>query len=324
MIKMPSWLIGALQNRLGRGSLAHALLITGPVGIGIELASQAAAQSLLCRQPQANLACGECQACHWFSQHSHPDYLRVAPQESQEGEDAAPARSKAPVISIDAVRAIPEFLSLTAHQGGRRAVLIEMAEAMTVPAQNALLKTLEEPALATVLLLSSSRPDRLLKTVLSRCQRLSFAKPSREEALRWLAEQGVDDAVRWLDAAFGRPFAAKAMAQDDAQNALLSAVQAELQKGHGCDALGLAARLERMPLEAVLDAMTLWGGDLLSLSLTRRPVSGASRRDVTGASAHKLLGWLDELARAKRRASHPLNARLLLEHLLLSYRSVFT
>jgi DNA polymerase-3 subunit delta' len=99
--------------------------------------------------------------------------------------------------------------------GGWQVAVIDPADAMNAASYNALLKTLEEPTASSMILLIADQPWRLPATIRSRCQRVDFAFPAREEAEQWLHAQGIADAQRALDAAGGNPGRALAFARND-------------------------------------------------------------------------------------------------------------
>jgi DNA polymerase-3 subunit delta' len=114
-------------------------------------------------------ACGECAACVKIGRGVHPDVLLVEPGESGS-------------IKIDQIRDIVDRSAFRPFEGRRRVVVVDGADSMVAAAQNALLKTLEEPTPSSVFVLVTARPDVLLPTVRSRCIRLSFAAGASEEA----------------------------------------------------------------------------------------------------------------------------------------------
>lgn len=182
------------------GFLAHALLLTGPAGVGKQVFAEALARALLCHADAARKPCGECPSCAQVEAATHPDLVRVQPDKAGRA------------LGIDAIRNLTERVSLTAG-GAAKVAMIGPAEAMTRSAANSLLKTLEEPPSGTFILLVSAHPGRLPATVRSRCQRLGFPVPPTDDALAWLREQSVADPERWLALAAGGPFAALALAQ---------------------------------------------------------------------------------------------------------------
>lgn len=205
-----------LQERQAARRLPHALLLTGPAGLGKGAFARRLAQGLLCASPDAEgNACGHCRACHLFQAGSHPDYLVIRPEEDNAENESSKKKSK--VIKIDQIRDFCVFLGYTSHYGGYKIVILEPADRLHVNAANSLLKTLEEPPGNSLLLLVTAQPARLPATVRSRCQIMSFSTPSREIAGTWLASRLSSSAepIALLDAANGAPLAALAYADGE-------------------------------------------------------------------------------------------------------------
>ncbi len=191
-----------------RERFAHAWLIHGMPGIGQIQFARAGAQSLLCEQPQDNLACGQCDACNWVSNGNHPD-LRIirsdamAVQEGLEIEDDKKQPSKE--IKIEQIRSLYPWFNTATHRGGVRVALLYLAEDLNITAANAVLKILEEPPEHTIFLLVANFPDSLLPTLISRCRRVHLAMPSTSEAADWLSNMGIDASQDRLLASGGAP-----------------------------------------------------------------------------------------------------------------------
>jgi DNA polymerase III subunit delta' len=151
-----------------RGSLPPSLIFAGPDGVGKRLAAISLAQFFNCLSPSAGDAesapdaCGHCTVCRRVARGVHADVLMIEPGDSGS-------------IKVDQVRGAIERSAYRPFEGRRRAVIVDEADAMEAPAQNALLKTLEEPPAASTFVLVTARPDLLLPTVRSRCQRVRFA-----------------------------------------------------------------------------------------------------------------------------------------------------
>lgn len=179
------WLTTAYQQlaqQLEQNRLPHALLLVGPNGLGKEAAALHFCQLLHCTAPNHNEPCGHCDACVLFSAGNCPDHLLITPEEAGKN------------ILIEQIRAVVKFSHHTAIQGGYRTVVVSPAERMNWNAQNALLKTLEEPGSKTLLILVVEQLNHLLPTVISRCQQRSLQPPVWEEGLHWLQEQGITEA----------------------------------------------------------------------------------------------------------------------------------
>jgi DNA polymerase-3 subunit delta' len=165
-----------LARAIERETLPPAMLFSGPRGIGKRRVALAVAQMLNCLAPTSGEtpdACGACLACLRIARGVHPDVLVVEPGESGS-------------IKIEQIRDVVDRSNYRPFEGRRRTVIVDQAGAMGEDAQNALLKTLEEPPSATVFILITSMPDTLLPTVLSRCSRIRFSALSADDVARVL------------------------------------------------------------------------------------------------------------------------------------------
>jgi DNA polymerase-3 subunit delta' len=163
--------ISILRQSLARKTLHHALLLVGPEGVGKRTTAVALAAELLCSSGREE-ACGECLACRQVASGTHADLRR----ESFPFDDKGEVRER---VSIDQVRSVQVFLGGQALARGRKIAIFEEAQALTEDAQNALLKTLEEPPRGSLIVLVCHNTSKLLPTVRSRCQRLAFAPLDR-------------------------------------------------------------------------------------------------------------------------------------------------
>lgn len=326
---MMPWHAAALAALLAdRKRLPHALLVHGPAGTGKAEFARSLAAGTLCESPRSSLACGECPSCHWFSQGNHPDFREIVPEAAAEDEgdgeaEGAKEKAKSLVIKIDQVRAVADFISLSTHRAGHRVLVVRPAEAMQPAAANALLKTLEEPPPATLIVLVSDRPARLLPTIRSRCRKVALPMPPRAQALAWLREQAVAEPERALALAGGAPLLARDLA-DPAEEELRRRLVAELARSSGADALQFAPAVDRAAVERTIHWMQTWVHDLVRVKLAgearhHQDSVGALRARARTADLAALFELDRELAEARRLAQHPLNPRLLAEHLLMAY-----
>jgi DNA polymerase III subunit delta' len=301
----------------------HALLVSGPAGLGKQELAIGFAKAMLCRTPEPDgAACGRCEACHWFTQDSHPDFRLVAPEADEPAEEGRAARPSK-MIRIHQVRALQDWLAVGAHQSGWRVAVIAPAEAMNPSTANALLKTLEEPPPLTLLLLVSHHPSRLLPTLRSRCQQVVCPIPPGELAEAWLRDQGIADPAAALALSSGSPLTARdASSQEEMSRAFLTAVGSE-----PFDLFNAAARLAAFPMGGILDLLQKWIYDARCAGLDLpiryyRPYSTLVSRTAGKVHPSGWLGLERRLVEARRLAEHPLNARLVLEDLFAAYAEV--
>lgn len=195
-----------MQASIAADRLGHALLFSGPAGVGKRQFAEALTASLLCTAPQEQgLACGQCNACIQRQTGSHPDLLRVRPEEGKRE------------IGVGVIRALSEKLSLSRHYKSPRVAIIDPADALNNASTNALLKLVEEPPAFTHMLFVSERPLRLAATLRSRCQMSRFGVPPVATARQWLEAQGADAeaAEQALADGGGAPLAARYWLEDE-------------------------------------------------------------------------------------------------------------
>ena len=173
-------LIGLLKRSVAGGSLPPSLLFAGPAGVGKRKTAVGLAQALNCLSPRDGDACGSCTACTRIARGVHPDVAILEPEDSG-------------AIKIEAVRDIVERAAYRPFEGRRRVVIVDDADGLVPQAQNALLKTLEEPPSSSVFILVSARPDVLLPTVRSRCPQLRFRPLSPGDIAAALIARGTGE-----------------------------------------------------------------------------------------------------------------------------------
>lgn len=177
--------LATLRRALDRGRLAHALIFAGPGGIGKRTTARALATALFCKN-DPGLGCGACDDCHLLETGGHPDLF------VEDLERAREERATASKLSIDQMRRVRAQLSMRGVRSDKKVGIIDQAELLTTDAQNALLKTLEEPPGQTTLILVTTNADALLSTIRSRCQCIPFA-PLEPALIREILEsEGTD------------------------------------------------------------------------------------------------------------------------------------
>ena len=187
-------LLSIVSRAIARDTIPPSLLLTGPKGVGKYLVAQVAAEVMNCRTPvEANggLAidsCGVCSVCNRIQRGSYPDVIELEPTESGS-------------ITVEQIRVVLGQVGYKPFEARRRVVIVDEADMMVAAAQNALLKTLEEPNASTQMILVTSRPGLLLDTVRSRCPQLRFSLLDVEEIIAVLAQRVEVDEVSARSAA---------------------------------------------------------------------------------------------------------------------------
>ncbi len=298
-----------VQQALQAGHLPHALLFTGEAGCGNEIFMQTLAQSLLCLQPQVHgQACGQCRSCQVFKAHAHPDFMGIGLQDERQA------------IVIEQIRELLYFLNLSRSYSPRRVITLYPAERMNQNAANSLLKSLEEPAAHTHILLFSANPASLLPTIRSRCQVLRLPLPTTAQALAFLESYSVHTAASTLlNLSHGRPLAALALANSDTltkRQQWLNHLQ-QVAQAQG-NIVELSAYWEKYDKNVLLD----WQFDYLLQQLKQpyqatTPLGGETLHPIINPS--KLWRIYEDLLELKKRVNHPLNPRAFVEAQLMAW-----
>ena len=313
-----------MQHARAQQRLPHAIVLQGPVGTGKVDFAYALGHSILCRTPQADgSACGSCDSCHLIEAGTHPDLAIVRPEPPKDSKSSQPVYS----IKIEVIRDLCARLATTSQLLGYRIVIIENADKMINAAANSLLKTLEEPGEDTLILLTTSRPNRLPVTIRSRCQRLDFPVPDTGLAVEWLTQQGIAQADSRLSQAHGAPLLA---ADEEVLNVEGRAIleQALIAKARNQSALNLADKIAKLPKYAALCWCLDWTSDLIKIQQSEQAtlVHESARKSLISiasrANPARLYGFYDTLCEAIRQESIALNAQLLWENLLISWDNI--
>jgi DNA polymerase III subunit delta' len=177
-------LTSLLARAVSRGTVPPTLLLAGPAGVGKWRVARAIAEAVNCQTPVSGDACGGCRACDRIGRDLHVDVLSLVADDTGK-------------IKVDVVRDVLDRCAYRPFEGQRRVVLVRDADALMEAAQNALLKSLEEPPPATIFVMTSASPDALLRTVRSRTMRLTFGRLPVDDIVRLLIR---DHAMAEVDA----------------------------------------------------------------------------------------------------------------------------
>jgi DNA polymerase-3 subunit delta' len=166
-----------LRQAVRRGRVPQSLLFAGPEGVGKRTVAVALAQAVNCPKRQDGDACGVCPTCERIAAGRHSDVTYL-----DKGDEAS--------IKIDALRArVLSVVGYRPFEAERRVFIIDPADDMVEQAQDALLKTLEEPPSAATIILVTAYPDTLPPTIQSRCRRLRFGPLTEADVTRVLVER---------------------------------------------------------------------------------------------------------------------------------------
>ena len=191
-----------LRESITKQSISHAYILAGDKGIGKSKIAREFAMELICEK---HTGCGECPACRQFLADAYPDFFYM----NAEGKES---------IGIDRIReSIVNDVTIRPYHGKVKIYVIDEADKMTVGAQNALLKTIEEPPEYVVILLLVRNMSLLLETIRSRCIKLLLSAVSTDRIKGWLVEKGISEEVATMVASYsnGAPGIAKAMAESE-------------------------------------------------------------------------------------------------------------
>ncbi|MCM8854720.1 MAG: DNA polymerase III subunit delta' [Candidatus Thiodiazotropha sp.] len=312
-----------LQQANTQGRLPHALLLSGPPGLGKEQFALSFAQSCLCPdKDNAGYPCGICRHCQLMSSFNHPDFQWLRPDEG----------SKSGEIKVEAIRSLIAGASLTSYSDGSKVIIIQPAHRMNNAAANSLLKTLEEPTPGTVILLLTDQPTRLLPTIRSRCQKVVFHSPDKQQSISWLAEKVVHaEPGILLSLANGAPL--KALELDSAE--LLQTREAMLNGflglgGENRDPVSLARQWTSFDRGLLLEWLAGWVIDLIRLKeggnsvlLFNQDHSQALQNTADKLNSSVLQGYLLQVYQTKGLLDSNLNPQLTLEKLLIDWHTCF-
>lgn len=192
-----------LQSALQRDRIAPGYLFAGPAGVGRSLAALGFAERLLAHHFQEPFSAARQQR---IAQRNHPDFLWIEPTYLHQGKRLSAAeaaeqgikRRSPPQIRLEQIREIATFLSRPPLEAPRAVVVVDDAHTMAEAAANALLKTLEEPGRATLILIAPS-VESLLPTLVSRCQRIPFRRLSTDDLATVLRHLGHDEILQHPD-----------------------------------------------------------------------------------------------------------------------------
>ena len=311
-----------LKRAVQEGKISHAYLFQGEAGIGKRMLAEIFAQALLCER-ETDRPCDVCKSCHQVQTHNHPDVIYVT--------HANPG-----AIKVDEIRSqVVSDIVIRPYTGKYKVYIIEDAEKMNAQAQNALLKTLEEPPEYAVILLLTVNAGLLLETIRSRCVRLDMLPVRQEVVEAYLMEHAkIPDYQARLCAAFAQGSIGKAMELARSENfaqirttALMIATRAKEM-----DTPQIAATVKEMAqykvtINEFLDILAVWYRDVLTFKATRdvetlifRDQLQQIRKAASLSSYEGIEQILNAIATAKERIAANVGFDLTMELLFLTIK----
>lgn len=299
-----------LRARRERNAMPHALLLAGPAGLGKRAFLDRLVRGLLCQQPVDGDACGQCRTCKLLDAGTHPDRIDITFELNTSGK---PRKE----IVVGQMRNLSSRLAMASQLGGWQVASIDPADAMNAAAANALLKTLEEPSSASLIVLVADAPWRLTATIRSRCQRIDFRVPPAAQALPWLEHAGVADAGAALEAAGGNPGLAQAWA---GQGMLDERRQVQSELAALAQGRGDVYTVMKRWLDGDALSQRLWFAAQMAAMDARARATGA--RELLGSRLDdETLGhWFERANRTREALRGPLRPDLMVLDLLTHWR----
>ncbi len=309
-----------LAQAMAQRRLAHGYLFVGPEGVGKRLTALRLAQAINCEQGEGQ-ACGVCPSCHKHAQGLHLDLHLVTPHGQR--------------ISVEQVKELSAEMVRRPHEGRYRVAILDPADRLSPEATNALLKTLEEPAPASVFILISDNLEGILPTIRSRCQMVRFGQLPPASLEKILVEHGVGAEPSKILAR---------LARGSAQEALRLAASPDwreerstrLQQFAEIDGWDLIRRLKwaeeqdkAQSKEQLIDMLKLWQSwyrDRMVVGLgadgklLQNPDAEARLRGIPRRSRYELETDINRLGEAITALERNAVPRLVLENVLLGLR----
>ena len=315
-------IVGYLKKSLASGKTSHAILFSGQKGSGKKTLAGIYAAALECERGGSEPCCA-CPACRKVFHESHPDVIRLT-------------HEKPATIAVDEIRdQIIASAAVRPFEGRYKIFIIDEADKMTVAAQNALLKTLEEPPEYVIILLLALSAESLLPTIRSRCVTLKV-RPLPDEAVRTYLEKelGKTRGEAEIIASFARGSLgkAKAAASDEEFPLMIRRILSLLRSLHDQPIGELVDRLqeiteEKQDLPEYLELMTVWFRDVLCYKATAdidklifKNETADLRRQAAMSSYPGLEEILSSIAKAEERLRANVSPTLTVELLLLTIR----
>ena len=311
-----------LKNAIRMEKVSHAYILNGENNAGKMMLAEAFAMALQCEQ-HGDEPCMECRSCRQAKEHNQPDIIYVS-------------HDKPNVISVDDIRhQLNNDIVIKPYSSKYKIYIVDEAEKMNVQAQNALLKTIEEPPAYGIILLLTTNADSFLPTILSRCITLNL-KSVHEDLIKahLMKKYQVPDYQAEVCAAFAQGNVGKAiqLAASDEFNELKSTAISLVKKLEDLDLYELNQQIKEISeyktkIDEYFDLLTLWFRDVLYMKATN-DVSNLIFKDevydIKKQAAKRSYSGIENIMKALEQSRVRLNANvnfeLVIELLLLTIK----
>lgn len=315
-------IIENLKNAICYEKISHAYIFNGPDLSGKKMLAEAFAMALQCEKEQS-FGCMECHSCKQAISHNHPDIIYVS-------------HEKPNTIGVDDIRTqVNSDIGIKPYSSKYKIYIIDEAEKMNPQAQNALLKTIEEPPSYGILMLLTTNADGFLQTILSRCITLNLRGVKTEVIKKYLmTHYQKPDYLADICATFSQGNVGKAiqLASSEEFNALKAAVLALLKKTEELDVADISVTARELSeykpqIDEYLDLMTMWFRDVLYYkaaedvnNLIYKDEVFDIKKQAARRSYHGIEEILDQIQTARTRIKANVNFELTMELLLLAIK----
>ena len=311
-----------LLHAMEQNKVSHAYLLQGELGAGKEFIAKAFAAALQCERGTAN-ACGQCRSCKQIESRNHPDVIWVT-------------HEKPNTIGVEDIRTqLNQDIEIKPYYGPKKIYIISECEKMTVQAQNALLKTLEEPPSYGLIILLTTNAEALLSTILSRCVVLRMRPVEDSKIEEYLMNKlQIPDYKARVCAAFarGNMGKAKALAESEDFEHIKEEAVSLLKYIQDMEISEIIAAIKKIndykfDISNYLDIIMVWFRDILLFKATKDPNAlifseeiGPIKKIADRSSYEGIEMILESLEKAQNRLSANVNFELTMELLFLTIK----
>lgn len=315
-------IIEHLKTAIEMGKVSHAYILNGPDLSGKMMIAEAFARALLCEKQDPD-GCGECRSCRQSDDRNNPDIIYVK-------------HDKPNTISVDDIRTqLNNNIVIKPYSNQYKIYIVDEAEKMNQQAQNALLKTIEEPPAYAVIMLLTTNADSFLQTIRSRCITLNLKSVKNDVIKSYLmTEKKIPDYQADVCAAFAQGVVGKAikLASSDDFNELKESALSLIKRLDDIDLYEMGEAIKqisdyKLQVQDYFDLITVWYRDVLYMKATN-DVNGLIFKDEVydikkQASKHSYHGIetiIEALDKAKLRINANVNFDLVIELLLMTIK----